>query len=580
VARAFDERGREVALRPWQERGIEQLREAIENGRPVVVLNEPPGSGKTLTVLLSIADYVDKNNKALVLVPYASIGSMWTKYRIVNSEGRELKIMVLAAKRFHRCWLEVTQTADSPILPCNNTKSNFSEKLKKCIYYAPVTWDESNPKLKKVAEYNSIWGKRYVNVHVMGGACDYYKQFQEMAEADVVVMTYSKFFYEYMFKRVPKPKFVVADEAEMLPYALIAKLYITEEDIDKMAKMMQGVSPKVVAELVAIKSMIKRGYKVNINQILELYEKAFGSKPGPFNYSNVVVSNGKIMLVHDYYLQVLSEIFSTSRALIAVTGTPLQDQEIADVLYTSSFVKISNNNKLLGRLIVYTNSQVVVKGVWFKRIDLYKGEVDQVCRELEKYFEWSTKLSLPVFMPVITYRHVRACWEQVKRAVAQRLDCDETGRCRKTGRFIEDEILDKTGKHIEEFIEGKRDILITARANRGVHFPHKLLAQIIVKRPWPDLEDPFTKWLQDEKGKQKLSAHYRRMLELHAKSTLFHMLGRSIKSEDDTVVIFTPDKNVLETIEAIKEVVQMDVIYAKNLDEIATHVMEVAKNSF
>ena len=582
MARAFDENGREVVLRPWQERGVAQLREAIEKGLPVSIISEPPGSGKTLTVLMAIADYLDKHKKALVLVPYASISTMWTKYRIINDEGREIKIALFHAKRFHRCWLEVTQTADSPIIPCNDVKKSFSDKLKSCIYYAPPTWDSSNPKLRKVGEYQTIWGKKQVNVHALGGACDYYKQYQEIVDADVIVMTHTKFFYEYMYRRVPKPYFLVIDEAEMFPQELIAKFYLSEEDIDKLAKALQGVSPNVVAELIAIKHLLKKGMRqININQLLELYEKAYGRRPGPFNYSTAYVSNGKILLLHDYYFNVQTEVMSVSKMMIGIVGTPLEDSEIAEILRVRNFYKISNNQKLLGRLIVYSNGQMPVKGIWFKRPDMYKGEVEMVCGELRKFFEWSEKLKLPVFIPVITYRHVILCRDVVKEAVARRLSCDEdAGRCKKTGRFIEDEIVDKTGKHIEEFIEGKRDILITAKANRGIHFPQKTLAQIIVKRPWPDLEDPFVKWLQDERGKYNLSTRYRKMVELHGRATLFHMLGRSIKSEDDTVVVFTPDRNVIDTIEQIKGIIQIDVTYAKSVDEIASYLFEHQKIHF
>jgi len=545
----------EVGLRPWQRKSAEELADAIARGEPVALV-EPPGSGKTLAVLVAIAQVLKRGERALVLVPYVSMLGVWTKYTVVREDGTRLKVVPLVSRAHAMCWYTPEVRADAPGIPCLDRNLSAGEKAKKCPYYAPPSRFKSASFIQ-AAEYETADGGRvYANANPRSGrACEYYWQFKEVADADVVVMTYKKLVYEWYAGRVPRARVVVLDELEEFPMQTTLRLDVTEHDLNELAKRVRTSSLKMVAEIVDVKLSLKHGLcKLAYNELADLWRAAHGADPLPVPATVRLCVPGRAVFVREAGAEILTRLVGNCGAtIVGVTGTPLGDHDVAVLagMRNRRVRIVSNNRRVLGRFIVHVDGQVPVRGIWFKRPDLYEEHVRQACKKFWEYMNWARSAGLPVFAPVISYRHLEAC------------GVDKT-------------MIDRRGTHIEEFIEGKRDVLVTARANRGVHFPHRRLAVVIFKRPYPDVADPFVAWLRGDikgellGGSQRVGPRWgeRRLVEIWSRATLYHMLGRSTKSDEDTVVVLTPDKLVVETIEEMSRMVEMNVTYVKSLEEV------------
>jgi hypothetical protein len=551
------EGGREVELRPWQRKSAEELAEAI-GSRKHAVLVEPPGSGKTLAVLAALAAALGRGERAIVAVPYVSMLGVWARYRVVREDGTELRVVPLVSRAHAMCWYTPEVRADNPAIPCLDRKLSQGEKARKCPFYAPPSpfrHGGSGPFIT-VAEYDTAsGGKLYVNVNRHSGkACEFYWQFREVAEADVVVMTYKKLVYEWCAGRLPLASVVVLDELEVFPLQTMLRLDVTESTLNELARGVRTTSLKMVAEIVDVKLAMRHGIcKLGYGELADFWRAVHGGDPLPDRPTVRLCAPGRVVFVREMGADILARLAGGRAVVVGVTGTPLDDRDAARLLLMRSQPPriVSNNRRVLGRYIVHVDGQIPVRGIWFKRPELYDDQVRQVCRKFREYIEWARRVGLPVFVPLIAYRHLDACG-------------------------IDRSAVDRRGAHIEEFIEGKRDVLITARANRGVHFPHSRLATVILKRPYPDVEDLVIAWLRgDVAGELADKGRHarprwggREFIEVHARATLFHMLGRSTKSDSDVVVVLTPDARVIEEIEAMSQLVEMSVTYVKSLEEI------------
>jgi hypothetical protein len=195
---------------------------------------------------------------------------------------------------------------------------------------------------------------------------------------------------------------------------------------------------------------------------------------------------------------------------------------------------VSNRRRALGRYYVYLDGQIPVKGVWFKQPKAFRQEVESVCRRTRELIELARSLRLPVFVPVVSYSVVREC------------GLDKTYG------------VDEDGSHIEQFANGERDVLISARASRGVHFPYRRIAVVIPKYPFPDVSDPLVSYL--------LTTRYRDYITLGAKAMLYQILGRNVTSDESEVLVLTPDSRVVEEILSLRRSLEIDIVEVRGRD--------------
>ncbi len=101
---------------------------------------------------------------------------------------------------------------------------------------------------------------------------------------------------------------------------------------------------------------------------------------------------------------------------------------------------------------------------------------------------------------------------------------------------------DKHGREIEEFKEGKIDILFTTRASRGVDFPGEQCNSIVfTKYPNPNPEEPFWKILRQTNPNQ-----YWEFYRDKSKRELLQKVYRGVRFKEDHVYLLSPDVRVLD----------------------------------
>ncbi|MGB9705576.1 MAG: DEAD/DEAH box helicase family protein [Pyrobaculum sp.] len=526
-----------LTLREWQRKSGEELVNLISSRKPpAVILNEPPGSGKTVTVLYALASLMQRGESAVVLVPNVPIISMWTKYRVVADDGSEIPVVGIYGKQRFVCWLNTELRADSPQAVCN-FRTSTGEKISKCRFYAPTTHTPTPP-LQPLGSYSTFGGgKLYVNINV-GGACDYYRQFQLYLSPGIYVMTYEKFLIEMAVGRLPKFKYLVLDEVETAFEQMLVRVDVTPDLVREILNYLKGADFSVYEQADALIRDIERGAPISISVFSQLIRVATerGYQPP---YGLRLAENGRqlgrrghVVLYEMYFFKAVRMATALGAFIIGLTGTPLAESDVS-MLFPKAPV-VSNRRRALGRYYVYLDGQIPVKGVWFKHPKAFRQEVEGVCRRTRELIELARSMRLPVFVPVVSYSVVREC------------GLDKTYG------------VDEDGSHIEQFANGERDVLVSARASRGVHFPHRRIAVVIPKYPFPDVSDPLVSYL--------LTTRYKDYITLGAKAVLYQILGRNVTSDENEVLVLTPDSRVVEEVLSLKRSLEIDIVEVRGRD--------------
>jgi len=107
---------------------------------------------------------------------------------------------------------------------------------------------------------------------------------------------------------------------------------------------------------------------------------------------------------------------------------------------------------------------------------------------------------------------------------------------------------DKDGKLIQEFKDGKTNVLFTTRSSRGIDFPGEQCNSIIyTKYPYPNINDAFWKILKATRPN-----HYWDFYKDKARRELLQKVYRGLRFKGDHVFVLSPDKRVTEFFEGEK----------------------------
>ena len=525
----------DVELRRNQEQISEVVeRTAREGGR--ILINEPPGSGKTLGVIYGLAK---AGVKALALVPNRPIISVWERYEVYTDDGEAYRFVGFRSKREFHCPAFEGLPAWSLHVTCN-LEEPISSKMEKCRYYAPpIPGWMSGLKALRYGEYRSITGDRWT-VLTREAVCPYYDQFKEYADGANLVMTYDKFFLEALSGRLPWFDVIVMDEVDIAWQHMFKKLELRTEFLREIMRMLkekgqegseaiidaladavialeQGVVPSNLSEIATALRMAARRLDIDLGSL------------NYFNARNVKVigkSKGKAVFLLDN-----SRLSDFARSLIYVTGTPMEEDEVKEIFRSERY---SFNRRQLGKIVLLNGGDMSVRGIWFKQPKLYKGEVQSFCRRMD---EWTKKLSaaMPTLVPIFSYRHFTSC--------------EDAGEPVELFR----EYLDKDGSMLERFAKGEVPIVFSSRAIRGVHFDFGRMAIALTKYPFPDIEDDLIRWMLSIR-------RLGRMVNIAARSALYQAIGRGFGGrEDDAVYLYSPDKRVYDELGNMAKLFEMDI---------------------
>jgi hypothetical protein len=524
----------DVELRRNQERISEVVEKtAREGGR--ILINEPPGSGKTLGVIYGLAK---AGVKALALVPNRPIIAVWERYEVYTDDGEAYRFVGIRSKREFQCPAFEGLPAWSLHVTCN-LEEPVASKMEKCRYYAPPFpgW-MSGLRVLKYGEYMSIRGERW-SVPTREAVCPYYDQFKAYADGENLVMTYDKFFLEALSGRLPRFDVIVMDEVDVAWQHMFKKLELRTEFLREVMRMLkekgqegsdalinvladavialeQGVVPSNLSELATALRMAARRLDMDLGS-LGFFD--------PRNAKVIAKTKGKAVFLLDN-----SRLSDFAKSLIYITGTPMEEDEVKELFRSERY---SYNKRQLGKIVLLNGGDMAVKGIWFKQPKLYKGEVQSFCRRMD---EWTKKLSaaVPTLVPIFSYRHFMAC--------------EDVG----TPIELFREYMDKDGSLLQKFAGGEVPVVFSSRAIRGIHFDFSRMAIAITKYPFPDVEDDLIRWMLSIR-------RLGRMVNIAARSALYQAIGRGFSREENLVYLYSPDKKVYDELGNMARLFEMDI---------------------
>lgn len=534
--------------RLFQREDSDAIVNALDAGA-IPILNEPPGFGKTFVVINALLNRMSVEDVVVVIVPTKKLAEYWGSQ--IEKSGANLTYATVIGKRNFKCILADDARADDPRIVCNR-QDPVVVKLKNCPYYAPTisksTFDLylDSRDVMMTKEYTSLFGQRYVVFTRPKGTCPYYLQYYEMADKHVIITTVHMATVLAMRGILPKPTFVVIDEVDEVPFALLRNIDITKEVVDYVLE-----NARKYLDEENKKKLYENRYKAHV--ILENTEMPPSKKL--YEITNLLLPYIRLILrnyfdddIMQLYMALTSsnvkdvrhrpeesllsvvvdtspfiyDIIRNTRYTILVTGSPLDVPNTETLL---RYLGISGEYRVVAS-VPYIGKAIYVVGDGFEPITKHNFEISkqQICkyyRELaHKLLEYSEKMFgiRKLFVPVIAYRYIYDC----------KLNEEFPGS------------LDKENPNaIDEFVRGNREVLISSVASRGLSFTKGSV--LIMKKPWPDVTSASVKYIVSQ-------PYGREYLELFTTAQVLQIVSRFLRSPDSEVIVGTKDKRVLESL--------------------------------
>ncbi|MBP1448852.1 MAG: hypothetical protein JZD41_02380 [Thermoproteus sp.] len=560
--------GKEVAPREGQKEDAERIYNALVENKNVV-LSEWPGFGKTLAVLVSIANYlsdVNPNGYVVIITPNKLSSKYWyteagDKFTIYKPNGSILKIAHLAGKSSFDCFLNDKVKANDPRIICNQTIS-FYEKIRNCKYYAPIIRNKDRFSMindvTEVREYLSINGKAFV-FRRSSGVCDYYNQFFSIPEADVVVMNISMFLQMFSMGTLPKPAVLVIDEFDVYGFNMIRSIKIDDalfDDLKKYAKD-KKLMERIIALERTIMSAVSLGEKIDYKHVRDSAYAVLQLINAIMNIAYVDSLSGLSMALRSMldgatYMakrseegidivvnlsKMMSQIIQRSGRTIFISGTPIDMDDYATIMEStyglvpdiSQHVIVSSGVKPNYRVYVYTSNFIPTLALAMKF-----DEDPELCRQYNELLARLEKLLMSKYgivkILIPSKKYGKKCFSSL---IPQYMD-------------------GASPDAVNGFVNGDNKYLISARFTRSLSIL-KPGAILIPKMPIPDTESPEVKFF--------LKKGYSSYIHMLARAEIFHLVHRFLRSPNSEVIISSLDMRVLETLYYYKKIHGLSVSY-------------------
>ena len=332
---------------------------------------------------------------------------------------------------------------------------------------------------------------------------------------------------------------------------------------------MDEESRHVLDELLEISKQLKRdkriGDAVDSQEIIKL------KQTGIYDLFNIILKNADLFYEIDeenylFDVQSAAKMFEDFLEDSYITFTKKDGSLIANIVTTNlakRFKDMVDKNKIIILMSGTLHSEEVLKEIFgigdFKiieaevqqqgQINIKKTGLEMDCKysnfsngknsrkdylvALDNCIEIAKK---PILVHVNSFIDLPSNIEKKEFELKNLINREEL-------REIQNE--DKKGGLIEEFKQGKKDILFSTRASRGMDFPGEECNSIIfTKYPNPNVQDAFWKILNRTNPR-----HYWSFYKDKARRELLQKIYRGLRFKEDKVDLLSPDIRVLNFFE-------------------------------
>lgn len=555
----------------------------------VVEVESAPGTGKTHIAMGIISEFadvgaakapiIDGRHRGVLVEPINAIATQiqydFTFRFKIAQYGREIPVGTVFGRRHYICPV-IDGSSDKA--PCVGVGA---KKLDICARFAPVVTEDEYQFLQSYVgvaiSYNCVSGTCY-KIRGLSTGCPYYDAHSVYVTHPIIVTNPQKYRLHALTGVLPEHYIVVIDEAdaampsleliytvsqsEMKQYASKYRVPNLYKEVEKtfrdgydyidivnihsefwktlLATIQEDVKNcfsncthddctseclfKVYDDMMTIKEKLK---------MLGYIQTSTNVRYGRSAYRNDV----RISMAPGDMSQYFRSIFKDKKVVL-MSATPLTDYEMR-VYGMHNRGRVVAYRKLLGT--VYVGYVVGLDKATRYVIDSPEFRADFINALVE-----NIRAAL-VWKPTLVHVVAWDIWENdVLLMMLEKIG-------------VTPDAIDRDGKKILEMRDGKRDIVISSHAIRGIDLYGDLVRSIVVpKAPYPTLNDPrviyyksvlmndFDKW-------------YRRKME----DQLFQLIARGVRGKDDWVVVFSPDVRVYEALRRLEIEGKINVVWFK-----------------
>jgi hypothetical protein len=555
---------------------VRQVVSALES-HDIVEVESAPGTGKSHMAMMIMAHYadmgtsgtvVDGRHRGILIEPVNAIATQirydfTARFRLFHS-GKEISIGTVFGKRNYVCAIDRSVTAD---------RAKCVTARYKCQYYAPVMTEQDFYRIFGSEKpphitYNCITGTCY---KIARYGCEYYDAHMAYVGTHIIVTNPQKYRLHALAGVLPDHAITVIDEADVSLQA-IEPIYTTSfSEINAITSKY-----RVRNLLDVVKETFRNGadtYDVIMSHIRfwnALYDTIISDIKNCMNgckdeeciescYSSkiddLLMIREKLTLldiINKNKHPVMSRSSNSFRGDITISIAPSTMRE-----YFKSVFGIGKRKLVLMSATLPTDQEMRMYGmedrqtiIAWRRLPgtVYVGFVAGLDRATRTVIN-SSEYKLDFIQALVATIKTALAWSPVlihvvawdiwleNEILLNELDKIGVGR----------DAIDRDGRKVLELRDGKRDVVITSFATRGIDLYDNLLRAVVIpKAPYMPYDDPRVMLYRQSFGEAEFREWYHTKM-LHA---VLQMIARGVRHQNDWVVVFTPD---LRVIKAIKE---------------------------
>ena len=440
-----------------------------------------------------------------------------------------------------------------------------------CPYWCPVMPERYELGGKSFAsakqkKYTGLNNTNFIYYQRKSG-CPFYEQFNSFIDSDVIVFNSMKYKLESALSRKPSTEIEIIDECDEFLDSFSNQRNINLDRLQNALIYAVGdTDAEVMEEIALMIKQIKMNPRINDavmsgeiiplreTGIYDLFKTILGSPNflegvDDENYLFDLQESAKMFeeFLNDTYLTVTKKDEQTTLNLVttnlAKKFKDMVDQNKVVVLMSGTL----HSEKVLKNIFGLSNFNIVEAETEQQgKIEIKKTGLEMDCKyanfssgrySREDYLRALNECVKVAEKPALV--HVNAFNDLPNKEEKSRFGL---GRLKSREELIEIQVEDKTGVLIEEFKEGKIDVLFSTRAARGIDFPGDECRSIIfTKYPNPNVQDAFWKILMKTKPE-----HYWDFYKDKANRELWQKIYRGLRFKDDHIYLMSPDTRVLE----------------------------------
>lgn len=481
------------------------------------------------------------------------------------------------------------------------TKTDFSslEDVRRmsvapaCPYWSPLLPADIKSKSLEKSEklkYQAISGKEYCLYKRQKG-CGYYEQYSAYSNADVLIFNSQKYILETALGRKPKTELDVVDECDEFLDSFANERSI---NLNRLVSALSNLTNESQEKRQIIKDLIfsinnilfgrveievEKIFNTDFIKIIEkiidnpylaedeednYYNRVFeiAKEFEPFLEETYVSISKKKYFKQDSNQEKQSPLFNQDNSLSNLFGRKQDNEQTYLTLVTINLAKrfeeLLKSTQNLVLMSGTLHSEQVLKDIFglkdFKIIEAevknpgtivkYRTGLEKNCKyENFKYGLVSRQSYLKALSCCIensqkpTLVHVNSFDD-----LPSELEKEEFGLHNLISKDKLKELQEKPKEAIQNFKEGKSDVLFTTKCSRGIDFPGKTCQSIIITRyPYPNIQELFWKILRKERPNEYLEFYLDK-----ARRDLVQKIARGVRFKGDHVILLSPDSRVLE----------------------------------